>query len=185
MSKTAKILITSFFKMSSDEQEMVVEVLKKFRSEMEALQTKMEALETTEFEARKIMDDVESRDEMVARAIHDVSLEIRAIVNRMDVWERKLNAHAGKIQELGDKVVQLEGLYARLTMEDTLEKRVANLEGDMNVAKQACQRLGQQIDDLNDQREYCEVTLDEHVGRIEGVEAWLNNIDGRLDKLEK
>ena len=184
--------------MSSQEQnleervgrlEQRVEVLHMVRRELtdglEALQTKMEALETSEAEARKIMDDVEAREEMVARAIHDVSLQIRAIVSRMDVWERKLNAHAGKIQELGDKVVQLEGLYARLTMEDTLEKRVANLEGDMNVAKQACQRLGQQIDDLNDQREYCEVTLDEHVGRIEGVEAWLNNIDGRLDKLEK
>ena len=108
--------------MSSQEQEMVVEVLKRLQSQMEELQT-------TEYEARKIMGDVEARDEMVARAIHDVSMQIRALDNRIDVWEKRLNTHAGKLQELGDKIVQLQGLYARLTMGDPLEPRVARKVG--------------------------------------------------------
>ena len=141
--------------MSSQEQEMVVEVLKRLQSQMEELQT-------TEHEARKIMDDVECRDEMVSRAIHDVSLQIRALDNRIDVW----NTHAGKLKELEDKVVMLQGLYSRLTMADPIEPRVAKTE--------------QEILEAQDFHEYCEVTLDEHAGRIEGVERWLENVEGRL-----
>ena len=114
------------------------------------------------------VENVEARDDVVTRAIHDLVLNLRAIDNRIVVWEQRLNTHAGKLQELEDKVVMLQGLYSRLTMADPIEPRVAKTE--------------QEILEAQDFHEYCEVTLDEHAGRIEGLERWLENVEGRLGK---
>ena len=112
------------------------------------------------------VENVEARDDVVTRAIHDLVLNLRAIDNRIVVWEQRLNTHAGKLQELEDKIVMLQGLYSRLTMADPIEPRGAKTE--------------QEILEAQDFHEYCEVTLDEHAGRIEGVERWLENVEGRL-----
>ena len=112
------------------------------------------------------VENVEARDDVVTRAIHDLVLNLRAIDNRINVWEQRLNTHAGKLKELEDKIVMLQGLYSRLTMADPIEPRVAKTE--------------QEILEAQDFHEYCEVTLDEHAGRIEGVERWLENVEGRL-----
>ena len=112
------------------------------------------------------VENVEARDDVVTRAIHDLVLNLRAIENRIIVWEQRLNTHAGKLKELEDKIVMLQGLYSRLTMADPIEPRVAKTE--------------QEILEAQDFHEYCEVTLDEHAGRIEGVERWLENVEGRL-----